>query len=95
MKSVDLKWHDNSSGERGFYVEQSLDGKSWTRIAETEKNGTIFRDKGITRQQSLWANIWAFFFGGLDRNTTYHYRVQAFNASGESRYSNLVSVTTK
>jgi len=94
MKSVDLKWHDNSSGERGFYVEQSLGGRSWTRIAETEKNGTTFRDKGMTRQQSLWANVWAFFFGGLDRNTTYYYRVQAFNASGESRYSNVVSVTT-
>jgi hypothetical protein len=39
-------------------------------------------------------NVSTFVDAGLTRNTTYRYRVRAFNASGNSAYSNTVSVRT-
>ncbi|HET9528594.1 MAG TPA: fibronectin type III domain-containing protein [Pyrinomonadaceae bacterium] len=39
-------------------------------------------------------NVVNFNNTGLTRNTTYRYRVRAFNASGNSAYSNIVSIRT-
>jgi fibronectin type 3 domain-containing protein len=40
------------------------------------------------------ANVTSFTDGGLPSQTTYSYRVRAYNAAGNSRYSNTVSGTT-
>lgn len=40
-------------------------------------------------------NITSFTSGGLAANTTYYYRVQAYNAIGTSAYSNTASAKTK
>ena len=42
----------------------------------------------------MGANVTTFANSGLSKNTTYRYRVAAFNASGVSGYSNIASATT-
>jgi hypothetical protein len=39
-------------------------------------------------------HVTAFRDGSVDPRTTYHYRVHAWNASGDSPFSNVVEVTT-
>jgi hypothetical protein len=40
-------------------------------------------------------HVAAFRDGSVDPRTTYHYRVHAWNASGDSSPSNVVEVTTQ
>jgi hypothetical protein len=40
------------------------------------------------------ANITSYSNTGLSANTTYRYRIYAYNASGNSGYSNIVKATT-
>jgi hypothetical protein len=40
------------------------------------------------------ANVTSYANTGLSSNTTYRYRVRAYNASGNSSYSNIASATT-
>jgi fibronectin type 3 domain-containing protein len=77
-RQIDLTWADNSDNEDGFVVERCT-GADCTDFAQIATVG---------------ANTEAFVDTGLSRNTTYSYRVRAFNTAGNSRYSNTVSVTT-
>ena len=43
---------------------------------------------------SVGANVTTFPNTGLNNNTWYRYRVRAFNASGNSAYSNVITVKT-
>ncbi|MFM1770742.1 MAG: hypothetical protein RJA22_3271 [Verrucomicrobiota bacterium] len=74
---INLTWRDNANNETGYYVERSLNGTTWTRIATLGANATSYASTGLTA------------------NTTYFHRVQAYNASGASAYSNTVSAKTK
>ncbi|HKC26275.1 MAG TPA: fibronectin type III domain-containing protein, partial [Thermoanaerobaculia bacterium] len=76
---VDLSWTDNSSNETGFKVERCL-GNSCTNFAQ------IFQTA---------ANVTGYSDPGLARNTWFRYRVRASNLSGDSAYSNVVTVKTK
>lgn len=40
------------------------------------------------------ASVTNFSNSGLKRSTTYRYRVRAYNAGGDSAYSNIVSAKT-
>jgi hypothetical protein len=95
LRSVRLTWQDNSVDERGFYIERSPDGVSWVRVGKTASNAASFTDKGLYGKTTLLQKIRAFIFGALRENTTYYYRVQAFNSSGVSRYCPEISVITK
>ena len=79
---IDLTWSDNASDETGYDVERSVDGTTWTQIAQTPAGAggsVVFADRGLT--------------GG--EGATYLYRVRAFKSgAGESAYSDFAEDTT-
>ena len=75
---INLSWVDNSGNETGFKIERCKNA-SCTNYVEISQVG---------------ANVTIFADTGLTKNTTYRYRVRAFNASGNSAYSNAVSART-
>ncbi|HEY0376477.1 MAG TPA: fibronectin type III domain-containing protein [Pyrinomonadaceae bacterium] len=75
---INLSWIDNSSSESGFLVERCV-GASCTNFAEIAETA---------------ANANGYSNTGLAANTTYRYRVRAFNDSGDSGYTNETQATT-
>jgi PKD repeat protein len=75
---IDLAWTDNANNEGGFKIER-CSGSSCTNFSQIA---------------SIGANLPSYSNSGLKRNTTYRYRVRAFNASANSAYSNIASVKT-
>lgn len=71
--TLTLTWNDNANNETGFLIERSVNGGSFTQIAQ------------------VGANVRTFTNSGLNKNTTYTYRVRAFNANGNSAYSNTAT----
>lgn len=80
--AISIRWKDNANNELGFYVERCTSSCGST--------GT-----GWTRIATLNPDVTSFTNSGLSRRTTYWYRVQAYNATGSSAYSNIVSAKTK
>jgi len=77
MSSIHLRWTDNSNNEDGFIVERCED---------------LGCPNNFEPIKSLGPNTTALFDGGLFPDTFYRYRVRAFNASGNSAYSNVANV---
>ena len=75
---INLGWTDGSTNELGFKIERCK-GTICTNFAQIATVGT-----GVTSYSNT----------GLNKNTTYRYRVRAYNASGNSAYSNIASATT-
>ncbi len=75
---INLSWMDNSDNETGFRIERCK-GSTCTNFALIVTVG---------------ANVASYSNTGLSANTTYRYRVYAYNASGNSGYSNIVKATT-
>ena len=75
---INLSWRDNSNNEQGFRIERCT-GNNCTNFVQIAQVG---------------ANVTAFSNTGLARNTRYRYRVRAFNAGGNSAYSNIITVRT-
>ena len=75
---IDLRWTDNSSDEEGFEIER-CQGSGCTNFLKIATVG-----RGVTS----YANT------GLSANTTYRYQVRAYNAAGNSGYSNTAGATT-
>lgn len=76
---ITLTWRDNSSDETGFRIERGIDGIFFTQIAEVGANTVTYSDTDTS----------------LLADTTYYYRVRAYNAYGDSTYSNSSSVKTQ
>jgi hypothetical protein len=76
--TINLGWTDNSTNETGFKVER-----------KTGSTGTWSEIAS-----SLAANTTTYSSTGLTASTTYFYRVRAYNATGNSSYSNEASATT-
>ncbi|MBA2301071.1 MAG: fibronectin type III domain-containing protein, partial [Acidobacteria bacterium] len=57
---------------------------------EQSTNGTTF-----VQVATVAAGVTTYRHNGLTPNTLYFYRVRAYNAAGNSAYSNVVQVTTK
>ncbi|HEY0083462.1 MAG TPA: fibronectin type III domain-containing protein, partial [Pyrinomonadaceae bacterium] len=72
-------WNDNSNNESGFRVERCT-GANCTNFAPVVTVG---------------ANVTSYTNSNLSRRTTYGYRVHAYNASGNSAYSNVSYATTR
>jgi predicted glycosyltransferase involved in capsule biosynthesis len=75
---INLEWTDNSTNEQGFKIER-CEGNGCQDFAEIAQVG---------------ANVSSFPDTSLARNTRYRYRVRAFNASGNSGYSNIAGDRT-
>ncbi len=75
---IDLAWTDRASNEQGFKIERCA-GAGCTNFAQIA---------------TVAAGVGAFSNTGLNKNTTYTYRVRAFNAAGDSAYSNTASAKT-
>jgi hypothetical protein len=74
---VSLIWTDHAANESGFRVERSIDGIAFAQVGMTLQDVTHYSDFG----------------GGLGLpNGVYYYRVYAYNASGNSGYSNVVRI---
>lgn len=76
---INLAWVDNASNEQGFKLER-CQGSSCTNFAQVAQVG---------------AGVRTFTNTGLKSNTTYSYRVRAFNANGNSAYSNRASARAR
>jgi hypothetical protein len=75
---IRLSWSDQSNNETGFTIERC-----------TGAGCTSFASIG-----QVPAGTTTFVNAGLNRRTTYRYRVRAVNAAGSSGYSNTASATT-
>lgn len=75
---INLTWTDNSGNEAGFRIERCK-GSTCTNFALIATVG---------------ANAISYSNTKLTANTTYRYRVYAYNAGGVSGYSNIVTATT-
>jgi Fibronectin type III domain/Beta-propeller repeat len=77
-REIRLRWRDNAGDEDGFRIERCV-GSNCTTFAQVAAVGP---------------NTTSFVDSGLARNTTYRYRVRAFNAAGASAFSNTASART-
>jgi hypothetical protein len=75
-----LNWTDNSANELGFYIER--------------KNGDSLSVDPFVVIDTVGTDVVSYNDLGRTPNTTYTYRVQAFNLISVSPYSNEVTATT-
>ncbi|MDI6787690.1 MAG: fibronectin type III domain-containing protein, partial [Planctomycetota bacterium] len=75
---IDLSWTDMSNNEEGFRIERK-EGAS----------GTYAEIAMVSAGVTSYSNT-----SGLSPNTTYWYKVRAYNAGGDGDYSNETSATT-
>ena len=75
---INLTWTDNSNNETGFRIERC-------------KGATC---TNFTQIATVGSNINTFSNTGLAANTSYRYRVYAYNANGNSAYSNIATAKT-
>lgn len=57
---VNLFWDDNADNERGYIVERSNDGKSWTHIATLAGDAVAYRVTGLSNGDSYKFRVAAF-----------------------------------
>jgi subtilisin family serine protease len=79
---INLSWSDNSSNEDGFRLERCT-----AAVANCP-------DANFVQITQVGASVTSFNNVGLQAQTTYTYRVRAFNSAGSSAYSNSVQATT-
>jgi Calcineurin-like phosphoesterase/Fibronectin type III domain len=75
---INLTWTDNATNESGFQIQRCA-GAGCTNFQEIAETA---------------ANINAYSNTGLAANTTYRYRVRAFNDSGDSSFTNVAEAKT-
>ena len=77
-RQIDLTWQDNSDNEEGFRVERCTGSGCGDFLQIAQVGSNVIR----------YSNT------GLHAETTYTYRIRAFNAAGSSGYSVLAEATT-
>ncbi len=77
---VYLQWIDNSNNELGFIIERRLGDTTSVNPFETI--------------DTIAANAQDYMDYNVEPNTTYTYRLSAFNTNGASPYSNIAQATT-
>lgn len=64
---VKLSWSDSSNNEDGFRIFRSLDGSTYTSIADVGRNITEYNDKGVQDLTKYYYRVNAFNSGGLSQ----------------------------
>jgi len=59
-KRIDLSWTDNSTGESGFKIERSTNGKSYSQFATVGANVITFADTGLRSGRKYYYRIRAY-----------------------------------
>ena len=77
-RQVILAWTECGAGGLGFRIERAVRNSPCRSFVEIGEVGP---------------HVAAFRDGSVKPRTTYYYRVQAWNASGDSPFSNVVEVT--
>jgi hypothetical protein len=77
---INLTWTDNSNNEAGFKIERCA--------------GAGCSDPDFTQIAAVGVGVTNYSNTGLPASATYIYRVRAYNAGGDSNYSNEASATT-
>ncbi len=80
---INLQWTNNSDNELGFKIELRKEGETFSLVYTT---------KGLVH--TTGPNVTSYNDTGLEANTTYYYRVRAYNTVGDSAYSNEAFSTT-
>ncbi|GIW53280.1 MAG: hypothetical protein KatS3mg081_2635 [Gemmatimonadales bacterium] len=75
---IDLSWTDSANNEDGFRIERCVGSGC----------------SSFTQIDTVGANVTAYQNTGLMAATSYSYRVRAYNAGGNSGYSNTATATT-
>ncbi len=87
------------SGLTATAVSSSQIGLTWTDNSDNEDGFRIDRSlspsSGFAQIATVGANVSSYANTGLSPNTTYYYRVRAYNGAGNSGYSNTASATTQ
>ena len=73
-----ISWKDNSTNEQGFRIERSTAGATGP----------------WTQVATVGANTTSYTNTFLSRSTPYWYRVRAYNADGNSGYTNVLATTS-
>ncbi|CCH52085.1 Titin [Fibrisoma limi BUZ 3] len=61
---INLNWTDNAANETGYVVEQSLDGTSFTKIADLRPDVTTFQNTGLNSATRYVYRVYAVNAGG-------------------------------
>lgn len=77
---LDLSWTDNSDNEDGFKIER--------KGGDCTSPGIFIQIDQVGPNVTTYGNL------NLPPGSTYAYRVRAYNAAGNSGYSNCASGTT-
>jgi hypothetical protein len=78
-------------------VSRSQINLAWTDNSNNEDGFKVERStngSSFTQIATVGANVTSYASTGLQKNKTYYYRVRAYNASGDSAYSNTASART-
>lgn len=59
-KRINLSWADNSTGERGFRIERSTNGQSFSRIATVGPGVTSFSNTGLRAGRIYYYRVCAY-----------------------------------
>ncbi|NQU06255.1 MAG: fibronectin type III domain-containing protein [Calditrichaeota bacterium] len=76
--SINLHWTDNSFNNNGFILERSLQEHEDWDVTDTLE----------------YESLQTYTVEDLSENTTYYFRIAAYNTYGNSAYSNVASATT-
>jgi hypothetical protein len=74
-----LTWTDNSNNETGFIIERGLGSNATIPFVEVGR---------------VLSNVVTYTDKTVAKNTTYSYRIRAFNEGGNSAPSNVATVRT-
>lgn len=57
---INLSWTDNANSESGYYVERSVSGGGWTRIATLAANAISYANTGLTQGTTYGYRVQAY-----------------------------------